>query len=101
MRNMPTKEYLQEQLINNRYNPSNGDYRGLVGVRYGSALEDVVYFREDYATSAEIYYVEKQGEPGKWVSFLEDISNLPTLDDYDVVMKSLNEWLDQQEGKVE
>jgi hypothetical protein len=100
MRDMPSKEYLQEQLIRNRYNPDNGTYRGIIGVRYGGAFEDVVYFREDYATSAEIYYVEKEGEPGKWVSFLDDIANLPTLDDYEVVMKSLNDWLDEQEAKI-
>lgn len=100
MRNMPTKEYLQEQLIKNRYAPENGTYRGLVGVRFGGALEDVVYFREDYATTAEIYYVEKQGELGKWVSWMDDISNLPTLDDYETVMQDLNDWLDKQEAEI-
>ena len=101
MRDMPTKEYLQEQLILNRYKPENGTYRGLIGVRYGSGLEDVIYFREDYATTSEIYYVENPDKPGKWVSWLDDISNLPTLDEYDVVMESLNAWLDEQEAKVE
>lgn len=101
MRDMPTKEYLQEQLINNRYNPSNGTYRGMIGVRYGSGLEDVVYFREDYATTSELYYVEEVGKSGKWVSWMDDISYLPTLEEYDSVMEKLNAWLDEQEGKIE
>jgi hypothetical protein len=101
MRKMPSKEDLQELLVKNRYNPTTGDYRGFVGVRYGSGLEDVVYFRDDFATTAEIYYVEKQGDPGKWVSFMDDISYLPTLDDYDDIMEKLNAFLDEHYGSAE
>ena len=86
---------LQDLLVKNRYNPTNGDYRGMVGVRYGGGLNDVIYFRDEFATSAELYYVEKSGEPGKWLPFLEDISQLPTLDQYDEVMDSLEKWLDE------
>lgn len=95
MRERPSKQDLMDLLVKNRYNPVNGDYRGMVGVRYGGGLEDVVYFRDEFATSAEIYYVEKSGEPGQWVSFLEDISYLPTLDQYDEVMDKLDAFLDE------
>ena len=90
MRNKPSKEDLQDLLIKNRYNPSVGDYRGIVGVRYGLEIDEVVFFRDDFATTAEIYT-----DKNEWVSFLDDVSNLPTLDQYDEVMQYLEEWLDE------
>lgn len=95
MRERPSKQDLLDLLVKNRYNPVNGDYRGMVGVRYGDRLEDVVYFRDEFATSAELYYVANSGEPGQWVSFLEDISYLPTLDQYDEVMDKVDAFLDE------
>lgn len=89
---------LQDLLVKNRYNPTNGDYRGMVGVRYGGGLNDVIYFRDEFATSAELYYVAKSGEPGQWVSFIDDISYLPTLDKYEEVMDDLEKWLDEHEA---